>query len=570
MAETTLPQTIEVEDDAPANALHGLNRLSVAKQVGLLSAVAAAIALGVTIAMWAMSPGFVPVLSNVPHADMNEVSQLLTKEGIAFESDFQSGSFAVAEEDLNRVRMLVSTLDLLKNGGQFTRQMPEFTIFTTEAEKEIIFREFLEDDIAKTISDMDGIHSATVEIASPKQSSFPDRDTEPSAGVVVRTRQGQMLSPEQGLAIATFVADSVDRLGVDRVSVTDHKFRTIYPTRGNGPGGIDPLDFKAKVEQATQEKVLEVLDQVMGPQNASVQVTAFVDFTEVAKTSVEYGPNAVVGSTSKKSSTRGGGPNGIPGSVTEAPGNPAAAPEEGAAEVQAAEATNTTYTQEEVVNSNVDETITNVRPQPGKLRRLSTAVTLNHKKVVAEDGSVRHVAPTPEELSAWAARIKAAIGFDPERGDLFHISGAPFAELPAAEAVPELPIWQQPWVLKLAKQAGAWLLVLILIFTVLRPIMKNLTGRELAERALAEAEKKRLLEAQAAAEASEVNKSGGAGNAMNGEEGEVDENGEPISPLQLTDDSDREQQIEAIRSLIEQDPGRVATVFKEWVTADAA
>lgn len=46
---------------------------------------------------------------------------------------------------------------------------------------------------------------------------------------------------------------------------------------------------------------------------------------------------------------------------------------------------------------------------------------------------------------------------------------------------PELAIWEQPWVWDLAKQVGGVLLVLILIFSVLKPTMYRLTSPPVAE-----------------------------------------------------------------------------------------
>jgi flagellar M-ring protein FliF len=105
-----------------------------------------------------------------------------------------------------------------------------------------------------------------------------------------------------------------------------------------------------------------------------------------------------------------------------------------------------------------------------------------------------------------------------------------------------VPLWQQPWVLQLAKQGAGGLLALIVAFVVLRPLMKSLTkpatvGTQ-AEAAALAAEDKLSLSAAAMED----------------------------SPIKLAPSF--EQQVAAARSLVIQDPKRAAQVVREWVAAD--
>ena len=70
--------------------------------------------------------------------------------------------------------------------------------------------------------------------------------------------------------------------------------------------------------------------------------------------------------------------------------------------------------------------------------------------------------------------VKDAIGFDLARGDTVSLKAVQFLTPPAAEPLPEIPIWQQAWVWDIGKQVLGGLFVLIVLFTVIRPAMKNL------------------------------------------------------------------------------------------------
>jgi flagellar M-ring protein FliF len=133
------------------------------------------------------------------------------------------------------------------------------------------------------------------------------------------------------------------------------------------------------------------------------------------------------------------------------------------------------------------------------------------------------------------------------------LSPEPIADLP------DVPLWEQGWLLDIIKQVGGLLLVLVLIFVVLKPTMKRLTASH----------------AQLAAEAA-----GGEGAriegplAENGEAGAsgtenllLGSDGEPIS---LPGGGKYENIMDAARQLVNDDPKRVAQLVKTWVNEEAA
>ena len=83
---------------------------------------------------------------------------------------------------------------------------------------------------------------------------------------------------------------------------------------------------------------------------------------------------------------------------------------------------------------------------------------------------------TDAEMETIRAPVKDAVGFDPARGDTLTVTSAPF-QITKIEALPELPIWEQPWFMALAKQGVAALIVLSLIFFVLRPMVGSLVEK---------------------------------------------------------------------------------------------
>jgi len=134
------------------------------------------------------------------------------------------------------------------------------------------------------------------------------------------------------------------------------------------------------------------------------------------------------------------------------------------------------------------------------------------------------------------ALVKEAVGFDAARGDSVSVQNAAFvtAEAPALEP---LPLWQRPELRDIARQGLGALSVLVLIFAVLRPLLRNLVAAP--RRAALTADETAVALAQ------EQLSLGGPGAAAG------------TAPY--------DQRLALARSAAGQDPKRVAQVVKTWL-----
>jgi len=164
----------------------------------------------------------------------------------------------------------------------------------------------------------------------------------------------------------------------------------------------------------------------------------------------------------------------------------------------------------------------------------------------------QRVALSNEELARLTLLVKNTIGFDAARGDSVEIISQKFLRdevVPVVPAEPEL--WQQPWFWEAAKQGGAGLIILILVFGVLRPFMNNLSA--------------------SGADAQQVSDLADPDGIYHDEltDDELDEESVTLSAgvesLLPGPDENFEQQVDAVRSMIADDPGRVAQVIKTWL-----
>jgi flagellar M-ring protein FliF len=188
-------------------------------------------------------------------------------------------------------------------------------------------------------------------------------------------------------------------------------------------------------------------------------------------------------------------------------------------------------------NYEIDRTMAYTRTPAGRVTRLSVAVLIDNLRTTAADGKVTESPLPPEQIERMTALVKDAVGFDAARGDTVNVVNSSFAGVaPVPEGELEsVPFWEKAWVQDLAKLLGGIAVVLLIIFSVLKPLTKGL---------LTQAKQPPML-------------AGGGGAVVN-----VGGGGGEVPGLAY------EQQVAQARGLVSQDPKRVAQVVKTWVSTD--
>jgi flagellar M-ring protein FliF len=175
-------------------------------------------------------------------------------------------------------------------------------------------------------------------------------------------------------------------------------------------------------------------------------------------------------------------------------------------------------------------------------------VLIDNVRSTGADGKTTSKPLAAQELEHVTQLVKDAVGFNAERGDSVNVVNSAFHE---PDAVPEgeltsVPMWEQPFVRDMAKLAIGAIVLLIIIFTVLRPLTKGLLSQG------------RLAAAGAGGASPEVMPAGAAATSGRGVNGP---GGQP-APLAY------EQQLAQAKTLVGQDPKRVAQVVRTWVAQD--
>ncbi|MDH5189976.1 MAG: flagellar basal-body MS-ring/collar protein FliF [Gammaproteobacteria bacterium] len=538
----------EVNPAQLAAPARGFNALPVLKQLGLMIGLAASVALGVAVVMWAQTPNYKMLYSNLSDKDTGLVMDALEKAKIEYSIDQSSGSVLVAGSKVHDARMLLAAQGLPKSAGGGFDSMDEQQGFgVSQFQEKARYHRAMEEELARTIMTLANVQTARVHLAVPKQSVFVRNRKKPSASVVLNLYAGRNLQPGQIEAIVNMVASSVSELDTNQVSVIDQKGRLLSKTMQDGDLSLSAgqFDYKRQLEEYYSRRVEDILTPIIGAGGVRAQVVADLDFTTTEQTQESYNPDLpAVRSEQVVEETSNGGMSsaGVPGALPNQPGTGGQgnAAEEG-------QSSSGSSSRRSVLNYELDRTISHTRKAAGSLRRISVAVVVDNKQVLDEAGEASRVKLTEDELARVISLVKDTIGFDAQRGDTVNVINAEFSQQPAPEPLPEPAIWEQAWVWDIAKQALGGAVILLLIFGVLKPVLGSLAKLDIGAGMVG----------------------GTGGEVMFPGAGGGDTHGGAAITQQAQERQRLNQSYEVnmntAKQMVAQDPKRVAQVVKSWV-----
>ena len=540
-----------------AETVQGFQGLPALRQIGLMIGLAASVALGVSVVLWSQKPNYTLLYANLSSKDAGQVIDALQSSGIQFKVDEATGAVMVESSKLQSARMELAKDGLPEgNAMGFEMLQKEQGFGTSQFIETARFQRALEGELARTISELRNVKNARVHLAIPKRSVFLRDRSEPTASVMTDLYSGRTLDEEQIAAIVHLVSSSVPHLKPGNITVVDQRGELL--SSGASDTGMaqtsTQFSYNRKLEQNYADRVRQLLEPIVGAGSVRASINADLDFTVTERTQETFNPDLPAlrsEQVSEDSSQNSAGASGIPGALSNQPPEAAElqAPDAAAGVDGEAASMPRNSSKRSVRNYELDKTVSHTKLATGTIRRLSIAVVIDNKQELDENDELVNKPWTPEELERFTTLVKEAVGFNGARGDTVNIINSSFIPLPEAEAVPEPSMMEQPWVWNVGKQAVGAIGVLILIFGVLKPILRSLAEKGSHANA--------MVPAVAGAQ-------GGAGS-----EDQLSLSGAGSQQAQLEGPkAGYEQNLETAKGVVGEDPKRVAQVVKNWVGED--
>lgn len=519
----------------------------------LMVGMAAAVAVGVAITLWSQGPTYGLLYGSLADTDAAAVTRSLASAGIDYRLDERNGGISVPAAKLNEARMLLAEQGVLDSGG-FANLAKENGLGISTFMESARYQYALEMELSKTISSMQHVASARVHIAAPRQSSFVRDRTPARASVFLQLRAGRRLSGEQVASIVNLVGSSVPDMDPSQVTVIDQQGRLLSAPEGRGEDALrdQQLEYAREVEENFAQRVEALITPIVGIGRVRAEVSAEFDMTAMEEAREQFSPEGVVRSEQVAEERGVGGARGVPGAAANQMQNGAA----GAGVVGDESARSGPSSVQSTRNYELNRTVSYTRQMGGQLTRLSVAVLVDNAQVTAPDGTLTDTPLTPEQIERITQLVKDAVGFNEERGDRVSIVNTPWRDAPSNESdeMASTPIWERAWFLDALKALGGLVALLVLILTVIRPMVQRFNALLPAAAPQPDVSfvPTRLpvptTESGALAAA-------GAESALSG--GAASEP-RPRIPTRY------DEQIDLARSLVNEDPARVAQVVKKW------
>ena len=580
MAESTATDPAVMESSSPGTFESFLN-LEFGRQIGLMFGLAASVAIGVALALWLMvDKDYKPLYSSLERLDSTSIMEILDANTIDYRIDQRSGALLVEADQIHQARLSLASAGMPadRNTG-FELLDEEQPLGTSQFMENARYRRSLEGELARTISSIGAVRSARVHLAIPKSTVFLRDKREPRASVFIEAYQGRTVSEEQVRAVANLVVSSVPELNIRNVTVVDQRGNLLsdFDSDPKYAEAARQIEYTRQIESDLLQRVNGLLAPIVGDQKFRAEVSIDLDFTQVEQTAEVYNPDLSAVRSEQTTSERtqlADGSNGVPGALSNQPpltGTTAARINPNTGEASTEPSRSRVL---ETRNFELDRTISYTRNAVGQVRRMTVAVAVDdllastNNTVADAAADEGEVTPTlrngklpweATDLERLTVLVQNAVGYDVTRGDRVIVVNTPFLRIDPEMAAPiALKLWEQDifWLaLKWFLGVAAFLMV---IFMVLRPTLNRLTENS---------QKIKELEGRHKAALHAVMENSDGLTETIGPDGKVTLNS-PNKNLLPSPDDRLEDQIDMVRSMVTDDPDRVAQVIQGWSNSE--
>ena len=297
------------------------------KELGLnqkitVSATTLAVIAGViTVLIWSGRTEYSLLYGNLDPIEAGKVTQSLDESNIEYKISGGGGSIYVPRGEVHQMRMKLATQGIPKGEGMGYELLDKNTLGMSDFMQHANYNRAVQGELARTISKFSGIESARVMIVSPENRLLIDPGRHATASVFLTMRGTGRPKVETVSAIQMLVANSVEGLNVNHVSVVDNSGNVlslhdeedslVAVTSGR-------LRARKELENYLGEKVESMLEKIVGNGNVVARVSAQIATDSTTIISETYGNNNQIkrkeetsSETSKEPVTSPGGPAGV-------------------------------------------------------------------------------------------------------------------------------------------------------------------------------------------------------------------------------------------------------------------
>ncbi len=521
------------------------------------------------------APNYRPIMPGMNEADQQTAFEALKQADFKPVLDAANGQITVPTSRYHEARIFLASKGLPKTTNTGIESLKDQSAMTTsQFMEQVRYTAAMEQELARTITQIDSIQTARVHLAMPKQSVFVRDRTAPKASIIVTPFPGRYVSPTQVQALVHLVASSVPLMSTENVTVVDNQGKLITDTTSEAALGLTSAQtqHKQKLEDVYRQRVSQILAPIVGDANVRSQVNMSLDFTQTETTTEDFdnrkeGPKTRSEALSEDKNTLKDA-SGIPGALSNTPPAAPSANTNTTATGASAAGDKSTSTSRSTRNFELDRSVRYVKAASGTVERLSVAVVINERAPLTKNEKGEPMDPKPnpyteEEITRMQSLVRGVVGFDEKRGDVVTVVQAKFE--PEQVYDMSVPWYKDESVVNNLKTGLLGLLFVAFIMMVIRPAVMHFIAPEpppvdpallegpLADGELSEADKQALQD--------------GGVESMEELKAKMMPKKSNISAEMLDTANTYDDKVALVRIIVADDAARVAAVLKNMIKA---
>jgi flagellar M-ring protein FliF len=416
------------------------------RQLGLNQRISIVMATGVVIlgltglAWWSSRADYSLLYGKLDEGEASKVIAALDEAKVPYRVSRGGGAIMVPADKVYQLRMQMAGKGIPRGEGVGFEIFDKANFGISDFVQRANYTRAVQGELARTISQLDQVESARVMIVMPENRLLTDAQRKPTASVFVRVKGNGQLSGSSINSIRFLVANSVEGLQANNVSVVDNQGNVLSENQENdsiaGLSG-NQLQARRNFEQYLSKKAEGMLEKVLGPGQAVVRVSADINWDTVTRKEEKFDPDGQVArqttvndenSTTASASAAAGGPPGQAANGAEGDGTNAAP----------ATPLNTSRTTKKVTSNSyeINKSTSEMMIAAGGIKRLSGAVFIA-QKFEGKGADRKPVARTPEEMQKLRHIVQNALGI--QEGDAgLTLEEMPFNDQEPVEVVQQL------------------------------------------------------------------------------------------------------------------------------------
>lgn len=377
---------------------------------------------------------YAPLYAGLQAEDASAVVEKLGELKIPYQLGRGGEVIEVPRAQVAEARLALASQGLPRGGAVGFELFDKQGLGVSDFVQRTQYHRALQGELERSIVTLAAVQRARVHLVVPEKTLFRAPSEGASASVVLQLRPGRALQPQQVQGIVHLIASSVDGLRPERVTVVDGRGEVLSQRSGAQAAATAALTYQREIEETAAKRAQELLERTLGKGHAAVQVSAQVDTSQVERTDENFSPEGQVVRSEQEvddvvGATGEAGAEGVAGARANLPGGPP--PQVAAA--------GGSHRRSQTRNYEISKVMQKVTQPVGRLMRLTVAVLVDGKYEAASTqaqgqggpggaaATKKFVPRNKEELDAYAAIVKEAVGFDAKRGDQVEVRCVPFA-----------------------------------------------------------------------------------------------------------------------------------------------